>query len=119
MMQPLLAFIIIALALTCTQSYTNNTQLLPIARTDFSVPLFVAKDSHHVHVYIGAPPQRRIVIVDTGSRLLVFPCEPCTQCGTNHVSGAYFDPQLSSTDLTNDCDHCVFHQKNQVRYLII
>lgn len=91
------------------QSYFNDTYILP--RTDLAVPLFAAKDSHHVHVYVGTPPQRRIVIVDTGSRLLVFPCQPCSQCGTNHVSGNFFDPKISSTDVTNDCKKCVFKRK--------
>ena len=90
----------------CIQSNLNH-----IPHTDFLVPLFAAKDSHHVHLYIGSPPQRRIVIVDTGSRLLVFPCEPCKVCGTKHISGNYFDPKISSTDLTNDCNQCVFSPK--------
>ena len=88
---------------------------IPIALTNYSVPLFAAKNSHHVHVYVGSPPQRRIVIVDTGSRVLVFPCEPCYQCGTKHVSGSYFDQRISSTDFTNTCNQCHFSSHLSVR----
>lgn len=112
LLHQLLFLITSAFILSTTQSYQNTTYQLP--RTDFAFPLFAARDSHHIHVYIGSPPQRRIVIVDTGSRLLVFPCHPCNQCGTKHVSGGYFDPEISSTDSTNDCNQCVFKQKFDV-----
>jgi len=75
-----------------------------------SVPLFATHLSHHAYVYIGSPPQRRVVIVDTGSRILSFPCKPCRQCGNRHVSDAFWDPGVSTTDVDNDCDRerCVF-----------
>jgi hypothetical protein len=102
---------------SASSSSSSNTN---IPLTDHSVPLFAVKDSHHVNVYIGSPPQRRIVIVDTGSRLLVFPCKPCVQCGTNHVSKTYFDLEYSSTDYrSNDCnsrgsDSCSFSQSKWI-----
>ena len=56
-------------------------------------------------IYVGTPPQRQTVILDTGSSILAFPCDSwfllcllivsCTTCGThqNHP----FAPSLSKT----------------------
>lgn len=101
---------------TTTTTSTNNDVspsksnsdllLIPPPFTNYSVPLFAHKFSHHVHIYIGFPPQRRVVIVDTGSRILVFPCNPCSHCGLDHVSGAHFSRKISTTDLKHNCDTC-------------
>ena len=102
------------LKLTTSSPSSSSSSTILVPLTDLSVPLFETKYSHHVHVYVGSPPQRRIVIVDTGSRVLVFPCEPCIHCGTNHVSKSYFDPKISSTDVRNDCYNCVFRKPASV-----
>jgi len=70
-----------------------------------TVPLHAASGTHHVHVYIGSPPQRQTLIVDTGSRLMAFPCQPCRACGT-HAS-KYFNPHLSTTDRRPQCGACL------------
>ena len=87
---------------------TNHHSL--IKKTNHSVPMFALHHSHHVYVYIGNPPQRRFVIVDTGSSTLSFPCKPCYHCGTLHYSKEYFDGSLSTTHLNSHChlDECVF-----------
>lgn len=72
--------------------------------SNVTVPLHAHSGTHHVHVYIGSPPQRQTLIVDTGSRLMAFPCRPCKNCGT-HAS-PYFDPTLSSTYRTPTCGQC-------------
>jgi len=90
------------------QPHLNNDNDIIIPITNISMPLFAKSNSHHIHLYIGSPPQRRIVIVDTGSQLLVFPCKPCRKCGSHHVSGSFFDPMYSSTDVRNQCVDCVF-----------
>lgn len=74
-----------------------------VPKTTLAVPLFQSHNSYHVNIYIGSPPQRRLVIVDTGSRYLVFPCKPCRNCGKQHFSNDYFDPNISSTDISNQC----------------
>lgn len=70
-----------------------------------TVPLHAASGTHHVHVYVGSPPQRQTLIVDTGSRLMAFPCQPCRACGT-HASN-YFNPKLSTTDRKPECGACL------------
>lgn len=102
---------------------TNSTFAWPTATASF--PLHSGSGTHHVHIYIGSPPQRQTLIVDTGSRLMAFPCAPCAACG-KHASPHYFDPSISTTDVTPTCgqchlaeistcsefsDKCVLHQK--------
>jgi len=69
-----------------------------------TVPLHATTGTHHVHVYIGSPPQRQTLIVDTGSRLMAFPCKPCNNCG-KHASD-YYDPVRSTTDVLPKCGNC-------------
>mmetsp|Transcript_23948 Transcript_23948/g.36230 ORF Transcript_23948/g.36230 Transcript_23948/m.36230 type:complete len:493 (+) Transcript_23948:51-1529(+) len=71
-----------------------------------TVPLHASSGTHHVQMYIGSPPQRQTLIIDTGSRLMAFPCEPCRSCGS-HASKKYFDPVLSTTDNMPTCGSCM------------
>jgi Xylanase inhibitor N-terminal len=61
--------------------------------------------THHVHIYVGSPPQRQTLIVDTGSRVMAFPCKPCKSCG-KHAS-PYFDPLRSTTHRASNCGKCL------------
>jgi hypothetical protein len=58
---------------------------------------------------VGSPPQRASVIIDTGSRLVGFPCSECQHCG-KHLDPAYdASRSLSLTwqNCTKDCpDAC-------------
>ena len=47
-------------------------------------PLFRGQGTHYVFIWVGSPPQRVSVIVDTGSHHTAFPCVGC-KCG-QHVS---------------------------------
>jgi hypothetical protein len=85
------------------ESLHTATLSVPPA-SNVTVPLHAHSGTHHVHVYIGSPPQRQTLIVDTGSRLMAFPCRPCKNCGT-HAS-PYFDPTLSTTYRTPTCGQC-------------
>ena len=76
------------------------------------IPLHAVKGSHHVHLYIGSPPQRQVLILDTGSRLMAFTCQPCLDCG-KHVSPVYFDPDRSTTTTIASSDHCLFEKSTQ------
>ena len=46
-------------------------------------PLFQGMGTHYSFIYVGTPPQRVSVIVDTGSHHTAFPCVGC-KCG-KHV----------------------------------
>jgi len=69
-----------------------------------SVPLLLKSGSYHANLYVGTPPQHKLVIVDTGSHFTAFPCEPCLSCGSSHYSGrAYYDPEVSSSSQSVRC----------------
>jgi hypothetical protein len=44
---------------------------------------------YYVNVYVGNPPKRQALIIDTGSLLTTIPCVPfCESCGT-HINSYY------------------------------
>ncbi|CAM9579292.1 unnamed protein product [Choristocarpus tenellus] len=85
------------------------------------IPLFPGWGTHFAYVYVGTPPQRVSVIVDTGSHYTAFPCAGCRNCGDH--TDAYWDHKKSSTSTVVGCDschgafrcdkvdHCTFSQK--------
>lgn len=74
-------------------------------------PLHAKSGTHHAYLYIGSPPQRQTLIVDTGSRLTAFPCRPkCSDCGV-HASPR-FDINHSSSLSIIPCDECVLSRKD-------
>lgn len=90
-----------ATRLVGTGIVSNQTAPAAIA----TIPLHASSGTHHAHVYVGSPPQRQTLIIDTGSRLMAFPCFPCNNCG-QHVSN-HFDPRISTTDRTPKCGNCL------------
>ena len=72
--------------------------------TVVTVPLHATTGTHHVFMNIGSPPQRQILIVDTGSRLLAFPCQPCHGCG-RHAS-KFYSHDISTTAVIPKCGSC-------------
>jgi hypothetical protein len=59
-----------------------------------SLPLMARAGTHHLTLYVGQPPVKRTLIVDTGSRLTAWTCHPCPSCGKDR---AHYDPAHSST----------------------
>jgi hypothetical protein len=57
---------------------------------------------YYVDLWVGTPPVKQTVIIDTGSRLTAFPCEGCTDCG-KHMD-KYFDYKNSSTSQPVICN---------------
>lgn len=72
-----------------------------------SVPLSQGYGTHFASVWVGSPtPQRKTVIVDTGSHYTAFPCSDCRNCGGHHHTDPYFDPSKSATFRELQCDEC-------------
>lgn len=64
----------------------------------FFVPLSQGYGTHYVTVWVWSPtPQRKSVIVDTGSHYTTFPCKSCDNCGEEYHTDQYFDHDMSSS----------------------
>merc|ERR1711971_1355409 len=68
-------------------------------------PLLQGYGSHYVTAYVGTPPQRTTLLVDTGSSVTAFPCVCCEDgCGAH--TDSYFDPAKSETYNKLSCEEC-------------
>ena len=67
-------------------------------RANSYIPIFgnTTLGYYYVEAYIGTPPQKQSLILDTGSHLTIFPCKGCTHCKTDHLF-SIFNQGLSST----------------------
>ena len=74
------------------------------------LPVFPGYGTHFAYIYVGTPPQRQSVIVDTGSHYTAFPCAGCSQCGQH--TDQYWDLKNSSTATVPKCQNqpCVISQ---------
>ncbi|CAN0101687.1 unnamed protein product [Pylaiella littoralis] len=84
------------------QGWHNRRRSLYTRMSFEDTPLFPGKGTHFAYVYVGTPPQRASVIVNTGSHFSAFPCSECRNCG-NHTD-PYWDPHKSSTAHIATCD---------------
>lgn len=69
--------------------------------------LYQGYGTHYVDLWVGTPPQRQTVIVDTGSSTTGFPCSDCTDCGHSSHVDEYFQNDESETFQPLDCKNCV------------
>jgi hypothetical protein len=65
----------------------RTRRLQKVNRKSEQTPLFQGMGTHYSFLWVGTPPQRASVIVDTGSHHTAFPCVGC-KCG-KHVSNKY------------------------------
>lgn len=75
---------------------TTATPQDSIRNATIRLPLVAHTGTHHLQIWVGQPPVLQTLILDTGSRLSAFVCEPCPKCG-RHQSARYYDPLQSST----------------------
>ena len=52
--------------------------------------LYQGYGTHYMDIYVGTPPQRQTVIIDTGSSITAFPCSGCDHCGDNPADGTQY-----------------------------
>jgi len=69
-------------------------------KSDQIAPVFEGLGTHYSFIWVGTPPQRVSVILDTGSHHTAFPCVGCN-CG-KHMD-ALFDHSKSSTSVVKTC----------------
>ena len=60
--------------------------------------------THYVDIWVGCPPQRQTVIVDTGSGDTAFPCLGCEDCG-----GYFNDVKYTDSPSFDDDDDTHYH----------
>lgn len=65
----------------------THRRLQEINKNSEQTPLFQGMGTHYSFLWVGTPPQRASVIVDTGSHHTAFPCVGC-KCG-KHVRNKY------------------------------
>jgi len=53
---------------------------------------------YYIDVYVGTPPQRKSLILDTGSRQTVMTCELCEKCG-NHWNEPFLVSESQTVDI--------------------
>eukprot|EP00978_Attheya_sp_CCMP212_P013518 scaffold33965_cov51-Attheya_sp.AAC.2 len=72
--------------------------------------LYQGYGTHYVDLWVGTPPQRQTVIVDTGSGSTAFPCSGCRDCGgqTDAMfhTDLYFMEDNSDSFQKMECDAC-------------
>ncbi|KAL7469558.1 hypothetical protein ACHAXS_011329 [Conticribra weissflogii] len=61
--------------------------------------LYQGYGTHYIDLWVGSPPQRQTVIVDTGSSTTAFPCSECIDCGVDEDTGDryHIDPNFDET----------------------
>ena len=69
--------------------------------------LYQGYGTHYVDLWVGTPPQRQTVIVDTGSGITAFPCEECADCGDKYHVDQFFQESESETFVKFGCNDCV------------
>ena len=76
----------------------------------FSIsPSMCRYGTHYVTLWVGTPtPQRKTLIVDTGSHHTAFPCKGCYRCGERHHTDKYFDPDASKSFRPLSCRECLW-----------
>jgi Xylanase inhibitor N-terminal len=92
------------------ETFIQSSRGLIATNVTEMTPLYQGLGTHFSYIYVGTPPQRVSVIVDTGSHHTAFPCVGC-QCG-KHMD-PYFDPKKSNTSEILTCSgkkRCYFSQ---------
>ena len=81
-----------------TSSYNTNYE---------TGALYQGYGTHYMDMYVGTPPQRQTVIIDTGSSITAFPCSGCDHCGDNPADGT----QYHTDGDFNIADSSTYHEQ--------
>ena len=79
----------------------------PVSDRHEILAMYQGFGTHYVDLWVGTPPQRQTVIVDTGSGVTAFPCSLCNDCGSEryHTDGVFVEAK-SKTFRPATCDKC-------------
>lgn len=70
------------------------------------IPAYQGYGAYYIDLYLGSPPQRQTVLVDTGSENIAIPCSGCQDCGNAHTDRP-FDPSSSASFVKLNCSDCL------------
>ena len=112
---------------TASDAYRFDSHLARIARrlsagVEFSAPVLsglpYGQYAYGMTLYLGTPPQKFVVLVDTGSDLVWVQCQPCT---SPHMcyneTDPFFNPSASSSYSAVPCGNNITCDPTQVRNL--
>ena len=89
-------------------NFTDHRHLKAHEDPYVTTPLNQGYGTHYVNLWVGTPiPQRKTVIVDTGSHYTAFPCTGCHGCGESFHTDPYFNPSQSDTFRPLKCGECI------------
>jgi Xylanase inhibitor N-terminal len=89
------------------QTVTSSVHLGGRFNNYQGVSLSQGYGTHYANAWVGSPtPQRKTLIVDTGSHYTAFPCVGCRNCGLQHHTDPYYNPQKSNTFHLLQCNEC-------------
>jgi hypothetical protein len=89
------------MSLIAHQLHTISHDVTSSNKNPELAPLYPGYGTHYAYFYIGNPPQRQSLIIDTGSHYTAFPCAGCTDCGAHNDN--YFQVTNSSTATVLQC----------------
>jgi hypothetical protein len=84
------------------RDYISSRGRLTREAGDFESQVTQDTGEYTMALSVGTPPQRFVVVMDTGSDLVWLNCMPCIQC-INQPHGPPFDPSLSSSYSPASC----------------
>lgn len=70
-----------------------------------SFPVYQEYGAYYVEIYVGSPPQKQTVLVDSGSENTGIPCADCVDCGERHVD-PNFKQSVSGSFRQLKCSDC-------------
>lgn len=69
------------------------------------LPVYQDSGAYYIDMFVGTPPQRQTVMIDTGSENVAIPCTGCQDCGT-HIDTQFEKLQSTSFEELH-CNKCL------------
>ena len=83
----------------------NMSESLKVVDFSNTIPAYQGNGAYYIDIFVGSPPQRQTVMVDTGSENTALPCTGCENCGI-HINSP-FDKLISRSFRYLSCDQCL------------